>query len=115
MNNLEEVQVGWGAEKGYNGDCYPYYIVEIERGKYSYNKNKITGLWLVPAQSECKDYYACDWEVEPFDPKKHTKEKAFHVSATRKDPTHFSEDGKYYGAWDYSVCETPHRSENPHF
>ena len=33
MVNMEEVEVGWGVEKGYNGDCYPYYIVGIERGK----------------------------------------------------------------------------------
>ena len=32
MGNIENVQVGWGAEKGYNGDLYPYYIVEIEKG-----------------------------------------------------------------------------------
>ena len=38
---MNDVRIGWGVEKGFNGDCYPYYIVDIERGKYSYNKNKI--------------------------------------------------------------------------
>lgn len=112
---IEDVKVGHGAIRGFNGDCYPYYIVKIEKGKYSYNKDKVVGLWLVPADSKCIDYYASNWEVEPFDPAKHTLEKAFYVKATRKDPTRFSSDGTYDYAWNYIVCEKPRRSENPSF
>lgn len=46
---LEDVKIGCGAVKGFNGDTYPFYIVGIEKGKYSYNKDKIVGLWLVPS------------------------------------------------------------------
>lgn len=113
--SMNDVKIGWGVERGFNGDCYPYYIVDIERGKYSYNKDKIVGLWIVPADATCEDYYNSKWNVESFDPAKHTKEKAFYIKTTRKDPTHFSTDGVYNGAWDYIICEKPHRSENPHF
>ena len=111
---LEDVKIGCGAVKGFNGDTYPFYIVGIEKGKYSYNKDKIVGLWLVPADSKCKDYYANDWEVEDYDPSKHTMEKAFYVKATRKNPSRFSEDGRY-DDWNYRLCDKPYRSENPSF
>lgn len=111
---LEDVRIGHGAIKGFNGDTYPYYIVEIIRGKYSYNRDKIIGLWLVPADATCEDYYANKWKVEDYDPKKHTMEKAFYVKVTRKNPMHFSEDGTY-SAWNYRLCEKPYRSENPSF
>ena len=115
MVNMEEVEVGWGVEKGYNGDCYPYYIVGIERGKYSYNKNKIRGLWVVPAQAICSVYYTGEWEVEPYDPEKHTMKNAFYIRATRKHPSEFSVNGRDWGAWNYKVCKHPHRSSNPSF
>ena len=114
MMKLEDIKIGNGAVKGFNGDTYPFYIVGIEKGKYSYNKDKIVGLWLTPADATCKDYYANDWEVEDYDPKKHTMEKAFYVKATRKNPSRFSEDGRY-DDWNYRLCEKPYRSENPSF
>ena len=114
MMKLEDIKIGCGAVKGFNGDTYPFYIVGIEKGKYSYNKDKIVGLWLTPADAACKNYYANDWEVEDYNPSKHTMEKAFYVKATRKNPMRFSEDGTY-GAWNYSLCEKPYRSENPSF
>ena len=114
MMKLEDVRVGHGAVRGFNGDAYPFYIVGIERGKYTYNKDKITGLWLVPADAKCKNYYANVWEVEDYDPNKHTMEKAFYVKATRKNPAMFSENG-VYGVWCYRLCEKPYRSENPSF
>lgn len=63
MMKLEDVRIGHGAVKGFNGDTYPYYIVEIIRGRYNYNKDKIVGLWLVPStvtpyirvRSSCND------------------------------------------------------------
>lgn len=115
MVNMEEVEVGWGVEKGYNGDCYPYYIVGIERGKSSYNKNKIKGLWVVPAQAICSAYYTGEWEVEPYDPEKHTMKNAFYIRATRKHPSEFSVNGRDWGVWNYKVCKHPHRSSNPSF
>ena len=114
MMKLENVRVGNGAVKEFNGDAYPFYIVGIERGKYSYNEDKIVGLWLVPADATCKNYYANDWEVEDYDPNKHTMEKAFYVKATRKNPSRFSENG-VYSAWSYKLCEKPYRGENPSF
>ena len=82
---LEDIKIGCGAVKGFNGDTYPYYVVGIEKGKYSYNKDKIVGLWLVPADSKCKDYYANDWEVEDYDPKKHTMEKSLLCKGNKEE------------------------------
>ena len=83
---MNDVKTGWGVERGFNGDCYPYYIVDIERGKYSYNKDRIVGLWIVSADATCEGYYNSKWNVESFDPAKHTKEKAFYIKATRNHP-----------------------------
>ena len=113
-NKLTDVKIGSGAVKGYNGDAYPFYVVGVEKGKYSYNKDSVVGLWLVPADSTCKDYYSNDWEVEDYDPSKHTMDKAFYVKATRKNPSRFSEDGTY-DAWCYSLCEKPYKMLNPEF
>ncbi len=114
INKLTDVKIGCGAVKDYNGDAYPYYVVGVEKGKYSYNKDRVVGLWLVSADSVCKDYYANAWEVEDYNPRKHTMDKAFYVKATRKNPSRFSEDG-LYGDWCYHLCDRPCRKLNIEF
>ena len=114
VNRLTDVKIGCGAVNGFNGDAYPYYVVGVEKGKYSYNKDRVVGLWLVTADSACEDYYSNRWEVEDYDPKKHTMEKAFYVKATRKDPSRFSEDGSY-SVWCYRLCDKPYRTVNLEF
>lgn len=114
---IENVQIGHAVNCGFNGDCYGYYIVGIERGKYQYNKGVVTGLWIVEADSKCNDYYAGDWEVEPFNPEKHNMNnpRVKFIKKTRKNPNIFTSDGTYDRYWGYHLSEKPYRSENPSF
>ena len=107
FNINTDLKVGTGVTYSINGDSYPYYVVGWKK-----NKNGIvTQVDLTEATAYCKDWYANDWHVEPFDPSADNP-VVMSLYKTRKNTYTASGRVEHYGCYHFDYV---HASRDPSF